>query len=118
MSEDRARRLGPGRDRAHIVGGLNTRLPFSYFNNDEELEIKREFPQLHLKAFTMVELDFFAKFYKMTNEEVIEKLKAAGMDSCPAAAEVFAAATRERFARTRPTATAGWKWPAKSTKPV
>ena len=46
-------------------------------------QLKREFPRLHLKALTMVELDFFARFYKMADEEVIERLKAAGMDSWP-----------------------------------
>jgi aminodeoxyfutalosine synthase len=46
----------------------------------------------------MVELDFFAKFYKMTDEEVIEKLHQAGMDSCPGGgAEVFAEDTRSKI---------------------
>jgi aminodeoxyfutalosine synthase len=86
-----------GATELHIVGGLNTHLPFSYFT--EMLSaIKREFPALHLKAFTMVELDFFAKFYKMSDEKVIEKLKAAGMDSCPGGgAEVFAEETRQKI---------------------
>lgn len=86
-----------GATELHIVGGLNTRLPFSYFT-DMLSAIKSEFPGLHLKAFTMVELDFFASFYKMTDEEVIEKLKSAGMDSCPGGgAEIFAESTREKI---------------------
>jgi aminodeoxyfutalosine synthase len=86
-----------GATELHIVGGLNTRLPFSYFS-DLLSAVKREFPALHLKAFTMVELDFFANFYKMSDEEVIEKLKAAGMDSCPGGgAEVFAEETRRKI---------------------
>src|SRR5215470_16586252 len=86
-----------GATELHVVGGLNTRLPFSYFT-DMLSAVKQEFPQLHLKAFTMVELDFFAGFYKMSDEEVIEKLKAAGMDSCPGGgAEVFASETREKI---------------------
>jgi len=86
-----------GATELHIVSGLNTRLPFSYYT-DLLRALKREFPALHLKAFTMVELDFFAKFYKMSDEEVIEKLRAAGMDSCPGGgAEVFAEATREKI---------------------
>jgi aminodeoxyfutalosine synthase len=60
--------------------------------------LKREFPRLHLKALTMVELDFFARFYKMSDEDVIERLKAAGMDSCPGGgAEIFAEPTRSRI---------------------
>ena len=44
----------------HIVGGLNPDLPFGYY-----LELlrglKSRFPSVHLKAFTMVEIDFFTK---------------------------------------------------------
>ena len=83
-----------GATELHIVGGLNTKLPFSYFT-DLLSSLKREYPQLHLKAFTMVELDHFAHFYKMTDEDVIEQLKEAGMDSCPGGgAEIFREPTR------------------------
>ena len=83
-----------GATELHIVGGLNTKLPFSYFT-DLLSSIKRAYPQLHLKAFTMVELDHFARFYKMKDEDVIEQLKAAGMDSCPGGgAEIFREPTR------------------------
>jgi aminodeoxyfutalosine synthase len=86
-----------GATELHIVGGLNTRLPFSYYT-DLLSAIKRDVPSLHLKAFTMVELDFFAKFYKMSDEETIERLTAAGLDSCPGGgAEVFAEATRAQI---------------------
>lgn len=96
-----------GATELHIVGGLNTRLPFSYFT-DMLTAIKREFPDLHLKAFTMVELDFFANFYKMSDEEVIEKLRAAGMDSCPGGgAEIFAEETREKICTHK---TDGTRW--------
>ncbi len=88
---------GQGATELHIVGGLNTRLPFEYYT-DMLREIKKEFPALHLKAFTMVELDFFAKFFKMSDEETIEKLRAAGMDSCPGGgAEIFAGRVREQI---------------------
>ena len=83
-----------GATELHIVGGLNTKLPFSYFT-DLLSSIKHAYPQLHLKAFTMVELDHFARFYKMKDEDVIEQLKAAGMDSCPGGgAEIFRDPTR------------------------
>ncbi len=83
-----------GATELHIVGGLNTKLPFSYFT-DLLSSLKREYPQLHLKAFTMVEIDHFARFYKMSDEEVIEQLKQAGMDSCPGGgAEIFREPTR------------------------
>jgi aminodeoxyfutalosine synthase len=83
-----------GATELHIVGGLNTKLPFSYFT-DLLSSLKAAYPQLHLKAWTMVELDHFARFYKMSDEEVIERLKAAGMDSCPGGgAEIFREPTR------------------------
>jgi len=83
-----------GATELHIVGGLNTKLPFSYYT-DLLSSLKREYPQLHLKAFTMVELDHFAHFYKMSDEDVINQLKEAGMDSCPGGgAEIFREPTR------------------------
>ena len=83
-----------GATELHITGGLNTKLPFSYFT-DLLSALKQHYPQLHLKAFTMVELDHFAHFYKLSDEEVIEKLIAAGLDSCPGGgAEIFREPTR------------------------
>ena len=66
----------------HITGGLNTKLPFSYFT-DLLSALRNQYPQLHLKAFTMVELDHFARFYKMTDEDVLTQLIEAGLGSCP-----------------------------------
>ncbi|MDQ3651819.1 MAG: aminofutalosine synthase MqnE [Acidobacteriota bacterium] len=83
-----------GATELHIVGGLNTKLPFSYFT-DLLASLKEAYPRLHLKAFTMVEIDHFARFYKMNDEDVIEQLKRAGMDSCPGGgAEIFRDPTR------------------------
>jgi len=83
-----------GATELHITGGLNTKLPFSYFT-DLLSGLKRQFPKLHLKAFTMVELDHFAHFYKMADEDVIGQLIAAGLDSCPGGgAEIFREPTR------------------------
>lgn len=91
------RAVEEGATELHIVGGLNTKLPFSYYT-DLFRALKREFPALHLKALTMVELDFFASFYKMSDEDVIRELIAAGMDSCPGGgAEIFAEPTRSRI---------------------
>jgi aminodeoxyfutalosine synthase len=83
-----------GATELHIVGGLHTKLPFSYYT-DLLAGLKSAYPQLHLKAFTMVELDHFARFYKMSDEDVINRLRAAGMDSCPGGgAEIFREPTR------------------------
>ena len=86
--------VSEGATELHITGGLNTKLPFSYFT-DLLSSLKREYPQLHLKAFTMVELDHFAHFYKMEDERVIQELTEAGLDSCPGGgAEIFREPTR------------------------
>jgi aminodeoxyfutalosine synthase len=86
--------VAEGATELHITGGLNTKLPFSYFT-DLLSSLKKQYPQLHLKAFTMVEFDHFAHFYKMSDEDVIQQLIAAGLDSCPGGgAEIFREPTR------------------------
>src|SRR3989440_3553447 len=86
--------VAEGATELHIVGGLNTKLPFSYYT-DLLAGLKRTYPRLHLKAFTMVELDHIAHFYKLSDDDVIEQLKAAGMESCPGGgAEIFREPTR------------------------
>ncbi len=86
--------VAEGATELHITGGLNTKLPFSYFT-DLLSALKQHYPQLHLKAFTMVELDHFASFYKMKDEDVLQKLIDAGLDSCPGGgAEIFREPTR------------------------
>ena len=86
--------VAEGATELHIVGGLNTKLPFSYYT-DLLAGLKRAYPCLHLKAFTMVELDHMAHFYKLADDDVIGQLKAAGMDSCPGGgAEIFREPTR------------------------
>jgi aminodeoxyfutalosine synthase len=64
-------------------------LPFSYFT-DLLSSLKQNYPQLHLKAFTMVEFDHFGSFLKMSDEDVIRQLIEAGLNSCPGGgAEIF-----------------------------
>lgn len=78
----------------HIVGGLHPDLPFQYFL-DLVRGLKERFPQVNIKAFTMVEVAFFAKRYKMSVTEVLQQLKEAGVDSLPGGgAEIFAERVR------------------------
>ena len=73
----------------HIVGGLHPDLPFQYYI-DLIAGLKERFPQVHLKAFTMVEIAFFSKIGKMSPREVLIKFKEAGLDSMPGGgAEIF-----------------------------
>jgi len=66
----------------HITGSLNPDLPFTYY---EEMfqALKVVAPTATIKAFTAVEIDFFAKKYRMTIDEVYERLMAAGLDCMP-----------------------------------
>src|SRR6202522_1318309 len=74
----------------HIVGGLHPDLPFQYFL-DLISGLKQRFPQVHMKAFTMVEVAYLAKRAKLTIRETLEKMKEAGVDSLPGGgAEIFA----------------------------
>jgi aminodeoxyfutalosine synthase len=74
----------------HIVGGLHPDLPFQYFL-DLVLGLKQRFPQVHLKAFTMVEVAYLAKRAKLSIGETLQQLKTAGVDSLPGGgAEIFA----------------------------
>jgi aminodeoxyfutalosine synthase len=74
----------------HIVGGLHPYLEFSYYI-DLLRGLKTRFPRVHLKAFTMVEIDFIAHRARLSVKETVEKLNEAGMDSCPGGgAEIFA----------------------------
>jgi aminodeoxyfutalosine synthase len=74
----------------HIVGGLHPDLPFQYFL-DLVSGLKQRFPQVHLKAFTMVEVAYLAKRAKLSIAETLQQLKSAGVDSLPGGgAEIFA----------------------------
>lgn len=47
----------------HIVGGLDAALPWEYYTDMLKL-IKRMRPEIKIKAFTSIELDFFARKFK------------------------------------------------------
>jgi aminodeoxyfutalosine synthase len=83
----------------HIVGGLHPDLPWSYFT-DMMKGIKRIRPDIHVKAFTAVEVWFFHKLYRKSLEAVLSELKEAGLDSMPGGgAEIFAKETRNKIIR-------------------
>ena len=73
----------------HIVGGLHPDLPFQYFL-DLVAGLKQRFPQVHIKAFTMVEVAYLARRAKLTIAETLTQMKDAGVDSLPGGgAEIF-----------------------------
>ena len=89
--------LPPQVREVHIVGGLHPDLPWSYFT-DMMRGIKRVRPDIHIKAFTAVEVFFFHRLYRMPVAQVLKELKEAGLDSMPGGgAEIFAGETRDKI---------------------
>jgi aminodeoxyfutalosine synthase len=88
-------RCDSGIREAHIVGGLHPEWPWRYYV--EMLRaIKASHPHVQIKAFTAVEIDFFAKKFRLSIEEVLRQLKAAGLDALPGGgAEVFSERVRK-----------------------
>jgi aminodeoxyfutalosine synthase len=73
----------------HIVGGLHPDLSFDYFL-DLIRGLKKHCPGVHLKAFTMVEVGYFARIAKLSIKDTLLKLQEAGVDSLPGGgAEIF-----------------------------
>jgi aminodeoxyfutalosine synthase len=81
----------------HIVGGLHPDLPFQYYL-DLIRGLKERFPGVHLKAFTAVEIGYFAHITQKPMREILELLKEAGVSSLPGGgAEIFAPAVRRQI---------------------
>lgn len=78
----------------HIVGGLHPELTLDWFCQMLR-GLKDRFPQVHLKAFTMVEVAYLAQRAKLSIRETLQKLIDAGVDSLPGGgAEVFSESVR------------------------
>lgn len=74
---------------AHIVGGLNQIWPYER-NLALVRALRERFPALHIKCYTAVEIDYFARTSGLTESTVLDQLKAAGMDAMPGGgAEIF-----------------------------
>lgn len=79
----------------HVVGGLHPELPFSYYV-DMLSELKAALPDVHLQAFTAVEVAHIAEIAGLTARETLEALIEAGLGSLPGGgAEVFSPRVRE-----------------------
>lgn len=80
-----------GATEVHIVGGLHPKLPFDYYL-DMCRAIKAVAPQLHIKAFTAIEIIHFTRITKprLSIREVLQQLRDAGLGSLPGGgAEIF-----------------------------
>ena len=73
----------------HIVGGVHPKMGLMYFAKLIK-RIKNHRPDLHVKAFTAVELEYMCRKAKVTSEEGLRILKEHGQDSLPGGgAEIF-----------------------------
>jgi aminodeoxyfutalosine synthase len=82
----------------HIVGGLDMHAGLEYYTTMLRA-LKREFPQVHIKALTAVEIAHLARIEKMSWRDVLIALKEAGLDTMPGGgAETFSLAVREQIA--------------------
>jgi aminodeoxyfutalosine synthase len=81
----------------HIVGGVHPKLNLQFFA-DLLRRIRAHRPDLHIKGFTAVELDYMFRKAKMTTEEGLQFLKDAGLQSLPGGgAEIFAEEIRQQI---------------------
>lgn len=88
----------------HIVSGLHPEWPFSYYV-DILKALKAQLPHLHLKAFTGVEICYFAKIAGKSIEEILRELQAAGLDSMPGGgAEILSDRVRSQLCPDKATA--------------
>ena len=81
----------------HIVGGVHPKMNL-YFFVDLLKAIKTHRPDLHIKAFTAVELDYMFRKAKVSVDEGVQILKEAGLNSIPGGgAEIFDTEIRQKI---------------------
>jgi aminodeoxyfutalosine synthase len=83
----------------HIVGGVHPKMGLQYFAQLIK-NIKEIRPEIHVKAFTAVELEYMCRKAKVSYEEGLRILKEHGQDSLPGGgAEIFAEKVREEICK-------------------
>jgi aminodeoxyfutalosine synthase len=88
----------------HIVNGLHHTAPWEYYL-DVLRVLKEERPEIHLKAYTAVEIHYFAEKFGKTYEQILRELVDAGLGSLPGGgAEIFADRVRRKICRDKATA--------------
>ncbi|MBP9214558.1 MAG: aminofutalosine synthase MqnE [Chitinophagaceae bacterium] len=81
----------------HIVGGVHPKMDLKFFAETLQ-KIKTHRPDLHIKGFTPVELDYMLRKAKMSIEEGMQFLKDAGLQSLPGGgAEIFHPEIRQQI---------------------
>ena len=78
-----------GATEVHIVGGLHPWQKFEYYL-DMLRGVRRECPDLHIKAFTAIEIVHFSRISRLSVHDVLAALRDAGLGSMPGGgAEIF-----------------------------
>lgn len=78
-----------GATEIHVVGGLHHQKPFEWYVNVVRV-LHETCPEIHIKAWTAVEINWFCFITKQPVEWVIQQLKDAGLGSMPGGgAEIF-----------------------------
>ena len=81
----------------HIVGGVHPKMNLEFFCELLQ-KIKQHRPELHIKGFTAVELDYMFRKAKLSIEEGMKKMHDAGLDSLPGGgAEIFHPEIRQQI---------------------
>ena len=81
--------LDAGSTEVHIVGGLHHQAKYEAYRKVVSL-LQEAYPSLHLKAWTPVEIDWFARLTGKSIRWVLEDMQAAGLGSLPGGgAEIF-----------------------------
>jgi aminodeoxyfutalosine synthase len=94
-TEEILSRLSPEIREVHITGGMPPDWPWERYLDIVET-IHKRLPHADVKAFTAVEIDFFHKKFKMSIEEVLRRLQAAGLRTMPGGgAEIFSERVRK-----------------------
>ena len=90
-------KLDPDMQEVHIVGGHHPDWPFERYEGIIK-GIHETYPNIRIKAWTAAEIDYFCKRFKMTEEEVLGRMKDAGLVSMPGGgAEVFSERVRKEL---------------------
>ena len=96
IKERAAQAHGRGATELHIVGGLHHKLPFQYYV-DVVRWVKEAAPEIHVKAYTAVEIEWFSKIERQPTREILRRLVDAGLGSLPGGgAEIFHPEVRDQ----------------------
>jgi aminodeoxyfutalosine synthase len=107
IKERAAQASSRGATELHIVGGLHNKLPFSWYV-DVVRWVKEAAPEIHVKAYTAVEIEWFCKLERRPIRDILQALVDAGLGSLPGGgAEIFHPEVREEICGAK-ASTATW----------